>query len=219
MSFNKRLQAHTGSREEVLFGFENETHDGFKSEVFRLPEPPQVGQGFSFDDIPHLAAQRHMLSYGKERRFAKVEATGEIQHNDGFGSVTNQIRMIKELTYDELLQESGDRTLTSVFGHVYHFKDGKLHRENDEPAICFTNGDKHWYKEGKLHRDNDLPAVMNRHGDEQIWYQHGQLHRDNDRYAWKNGTSVYWAKEGKFVRDGGMPVFLHNYITIKKSVI
>lgn len=33
-----------------------------------------------------------------------------------------------------------------------------------------------WYHDGKLHRDNDLPAVVSTNGMKE-WYQHGKVHR------------------------------------------
>ena len=36
---------------------------------------------------------------------------------------------------------------------------------------------QYWFQNGKLHRDNDLPAVVYANGD-QIWYQNGKRHRD-----------------------------------------
>ena len=44
-------------------------------------------------------------------------------------------------------------------GPKFWFSNGKLHRENDLPAIEWSNGTKWWYFNGKLHRENDLPAI------------------------------------------------------------
>ena len=40
------------------------------------------------------------------------------------------------------------------------YKDGKLHRDNDQPAIIYADGTKFWYKEGKYHREDDQPAII-----------------------------------------------------------
>jgi hypothetical protein len=45
-------------------------------------------------------------------------------------------------------------------GNQHWFKNGKLHRDNDLPAIIWASGNLEWYKNGKLHRDNDLPAII-----------------------------------------------------------
>jgi len=36
----------------------------------------------------------------------------------------------------------------------------------------FPNGDKMWYKNGKLHRENDLPAIEYKNGD-RVWFIDG----------------------------------------------
>ena len=73
---------------------------------------------------------------------------------------------------------------------------GKLHRDNDLPAVVCFNGSKHWYKNGLLHRENDLPAVIYINGT-QVWYKEGKCHRDNDLPAivLDNGTK-FWYKNG-----------------------
>ena len=40
------------------------------------------------------------------------------------------------------------------------FKDGKLHRDGDLPAVITSDGTRIWYRHGKRHRDGDLPAVI-----------------------------------------------------------
>ena len=49
-----------------------------------------------------------------------------------------------------------------------------------------------WYKDDKLHRDDDLPAMIWDDGS-QFWYRNGEFHRENgpaDMYA--NGDIVWW---------------------------
>jgi len=81
-------------------------------------------------------------------------------------------------------------------GYQCWYKNGKLHRDNDLPAIITPNEKKYWYKNGVRHRDNDLPAVILANGD-QFWYQNGKLHRDNDLPAiiYANGDQK-WFKNG-----------------------
>ena len=55
---------------------------------------------------------------------------------------------------------------------------GKLHRENDLPAIEWTDGSKEWWLNGKLHRENDLPAIEYSDGTK-FWYLNGKFHREN----------------------------------------
>jgi hypothetical protein len=82
------------------------------------------------------------------------------------------------------------------YGAKFWYKNGKLHRDNDLPAVIYQNGDLFWYKNGKLHRDNDLPAVINTNG-ELFWYKNGNFHRDNDLPAaiYKTGYQQ-WYKNG-----------------------
>ena len=50
---------------------------------------------------------------------------------------------------------------------------------------CVTkrNGLKCWYDyNGKLHRDDDLPAVIHPEGSKE-WYKHGRHHRVDDKPA------------------------------------
>jgi hypothetical protein len=54
----------------------------------------------------------------------------------------------------------------------YWYKDGKLHRDGDLPAIEYANSLRYWYKDGKLHRDGDLPAVEYASGTKE-WYKDG----------------------------------------------
>jgi hypothetical protein len=77
------------------------------------------------------------------------------------------------------------------------YKEGKLHRDGDLPAVIYDDGDQFWYKEGKLHRDGDLPAVIYDDGD-QHWYKEGKHHRNGDLPAviLANGDQE-WYKEGK----------------------
>lgn len=60
----------------------------------------------------------------------------------------------------------------------YWYWNGKLHRENDKPAIIQGNFMKAWYLNGVLHRDDDKPAYIAKDGVIR-WHRDGDLHRDN----------------------------------------
>lgn len=78
-------------------------------------------------------------------------------------------------------------TIKYTFAYCTHWTfRGKLHRENNLPAIEWTGGTREWYHRGKRHRDNDLPAIESYNGD-RGWYQRGKLHRDNDLPAIQHG--------------------------------
>ena len=56
-------------------------------------------------------------------------------------------------------------------------------------------GTKRWYdEEGKLHRDDDLPAIEKANGDlPKEWYRHGVRHREG-------GAAVIFMDDGVFMR-------------------
>jgi hypothetical protein len=70
---------------------------------------------------------------------------------------------------------------------------GKLHRNNDLPAVEFADGTKKWYVNGKLHRDNDLPAVEFADGNK-CWCENGRMHRLGGLPALEhvNGEKEWW---------------------------
>lgn len=55
-----------------------------------------------------------------------------------------------------------------------YYRNGKLHRENDKPAIVSCWG-KQWYRFGKLHREK-YPAVISRHDNDYAWYLNDGCH-------------------------------------------
>lgn len=57
----------------------------------------------------------------------------------------------------------------------YWYKNGKLHRDGDLPAIEYSNGLGNYYKNGELHRING-PAVIDPNRTIS-WYKKGKLHR------------------------------------------
>ena len=97
---------------------------------------------------------------------------------------------------------SGDCYILLKEGDFVWTLNGKLHRENDLPAIEGVNGDKEWYQNGKKHRDYG-PAIKRVDGSEG-WYQYDKLHRDNDLPAIKlsNGSQSWW-QHGQLHREGG----------------
>ena len=51
--------------------------------------------------------------------------------------------------YKMILKDYGEY-IEEKFGHVYHYKHGKCHRDNDLPAIAYANGSKAWYQNGEF---------------------------------------------------------------------
>jgi hypothetical protein len=97
----------------------------------------------------------------------------------------------------------------NIYGVQYWFKNNKLHRNNDLPAVIrYNNKEQYWYQNGLQHRDNDLPAIIFNNG-HQVWYKDGLIHRENDLPAiiCENGDRE-WYKNGKKHRDFDLPAVI-----------
>jgi hypothetical protein len=82
---------------------------------------------------------------------------------------------------------------------------GKLHRENDQPAIIHRNGDSSWYYDGVLHREKDKPAIVDINGSKE-WYYEGKRHRSNDKPASiDEDGNMKWYKHAMQHRDYDRP--------------
>ena len=80
------------------------------------------------------------------------------------------------------------------------YRNGLLHSYDDEPAIVADNGTyKVWYKQGKIHREGDLPAIT-RNEIYQEWYKEGELHRDNYLPAIQGNSMRQWYTNGNFIK-------------------
>ena len=58
---------------------------------------------------------------------------------------------------------------------TWYFRDGRIHRDNDKPAIIWKNGSISYFNMGKRHRTNG-PARIG-HCGEKEWYFNGRRHR------------------------------------------
>ena len=92
---------------------------------------------------------------------------------------------------------------------IEHYLDGKLHRDNDQPAVVYRNGKKTWWVNGERHRDNDQPAYIGSYG-RKYWWVNGKQHRDNDQPAvtWPDGSKE-WYVNGKRHRDNDKPAAIY----------
>jgi len=71
-------------------------------------------------------------------------------------------------------------------------ENGKLHRDNNLPAVIYPDGSQHWFKHGNFHRENNLPAIVSFDGSKE-WIVNGKLHRLNGPAIDKiNGHKEYW---------------------------
>jgi len=79
------------------------------------------------------------------------------------------------------------------------YKEGKWHRDGDQPAMIFATGCRLWYKEGKCHREGDNPAMIFKGC--KHWYKEGKCHREGGRPAIidSDGTRI-WCIEGKRIK-------------------
>ena len=82
------------------------------------------------------------------------------------------------------------------------YKQGKIHREGDLPAITRNEQYQEWYRYGELHRDGDLPAIIGS-DNHQEWYKNGELHRDGEEPALIDGQLRQWYKNGRFIKSEG----------------
>jgi hypothetical protein len=78
----------------------------------------------------------------------------------------------------------------------FWFKDGKLHRPNDLPAIHRSNGIQEWYKYNLRHRDNWQPAFTMPSG-HKVWFENDRqvipppLFRDKNKSYTGFNKSIY----------------------------
>lgn len=64
-------------------------------------------------------------------------------------------------------------------GDKVWYKEGRVHRDGDLPAIIRVSGKQEWWQNNRQYRDNDLPTIISSSGN-QIWRYFGVLHRDRD---------------------------------------
>ena len=86
--------------------------------------------------------------------------------------------------------------------------EGKLHRENDEPARLY-DGTSEWYWNGKLHRENKPAFRLYGYGPNCKYYKHGKLHCENGPAVHNTlfvpKHRVEWWLNGIRHRAGGLP--------------
>jgi hypothetical protein len=173
-------------------------------ETYEIKEDPIIGKlGFHFCCMPLDLDMSY--SNSKQTTYAIVEIDGKVVHRI-YMSVTNKIKIIQQITREQLLNYISNGIFEAMDGRIYYFKDNKFHRDNDLPAIEFADGHKEWYIDGIKHRHTDLPSIV--YGDGfMIWMKNGIVHRDtkdlhdNDLPAVRlpNGSAEWW-KNDKFIK-------------------
>lgn len=49
------------------------------------------------------------------------------------------------------------------------YKYGKIHRDNDKPAVIWADSTQEWWSNGMLHRDSGMPAIVCANGYQEWW--------------------------------------------------
>lgn len=112
--------------------------------------------------------------------------------------------IIKGVEHQELKTSEND---------VFYLVDGKIHREDEEPACRLEKYGvyyKIWVKNGLIHRDNDQYAIQRTSGVEYwyCWYKNGKRHRDGDKPAECSNQRQIWYKNDKIHRETGYPAII-----------
>lgn len=94
--------------------------------------------------------------YHDTDRYAEVLVEDFTVGNDKL--VSKIITIVREISRVEFCDMCNGKT--NSYGTTYWYKNGKLHRDNDQPAVIYANGSRRWYVNGNLHRNNDKPVVF-----------------------------------------------------------
>lgn len=106
------------------------------------------------------------------------------------------------------LHRGGDQpAIVSPVGSQYWYRNGELHRDGDQPAVVETWG-RCWFKYGNLQREGDQPAIVSRNGTQE-WYRNHKLHRDDDQPAIIGAYERRWYRDGEKHRDNGQPAVIY----------
>ena len=69
-------------------------------------------------------------------------------------------KLIKNYFIEHIIHEDG----TQIW-----FFNGRLHRENDKPAVIYPEEYQAWYFNGRRHREDDKPARIYGDGTQEWW--------------------------------------------------
>lgn len=141
-------------------------------------------------------------SEGHELR--RIVGSVGFRSNDSYGN-----------TYRNGLKHSfDDLPAIKVQGYCAWYKNGKLHRDGDKPAVIKgENTDipetciQEWWLNGRPHREGDRPAYIN--GNREEWWRDGFVYRDGDRPSIITGDRHEWRCSGNLHREGGRPAVLN----------
>jgi len=107
-------------------------------------------------------------------------------------------------TYGDVINFRNHYRIDRATGKKEWYKEHRLHRDNDEPAVIFPNGDKEWRQEGRLHRKFG-PARTKANGTEEYWYAGRQKPKeevqDVELVVGKNPDGSYKREEAEVIVD------------------
>ena len=121
---------------------------------------------------------------------------GQLHREDGPAIESNNgekkywiegVQLTEEEFEEEQLGPILEQPQIDEFGtEIWRNKDGKLHRDDDLPAMTYENGNKYWYKNDKLHRLNG-PAYEESSGYKKYYIEGTELTEDefNESKDWE----------------------------------
>ena len=98
-------------------------------------------------------------------------------------------KMNEKLPIVDVYHSIDDQPYKFFSGAKKWFSMGKLHRNNDLPAVIYSYDEHRWYKMDLLHRENDLPAIVYKNL-YYAWYLNNKKHRDNDPAVINNRSGI-----------------------------
>jgi antitoxin component YwqK of YwqJK toxin-antitoxin module len=143
---------------------------------------------------------------GPKIRCRKIRIDKEIMLNEVLnGEFIDYYKNKKFYVNGKLHRDDNLPAIICPDGTQKYYINGKLHRDGNLPAIIHPDGSKEYYLNEKHHRDGDLPAVIDSDGYKQ-YFVNGQLHRDGDLPAviYPSGTQMYY-KNDELHREGDLP--------------
>jgi hypothetical protein len=155
-----------------------------------------------------------------------------------YSGITNKIKIIKEMTENEMIEHFISNQLAigngsdevikeaeniihkisiTLDGDIFLFKNNVLHSFNDLPAIKRKYGMSgfhinHNILDSNIYKSSDNNQIIIPQHRFNVWYTDGQIHRDNDLPAitYFNGSkwANLWIKNGLNHRDNELPAYI-----------
>lgn len=94
----------------------------------------------------------------------------------------NHIDRLNAITEEVITEEQIFKTILPNGTIEYTNSKNELHNINDEPSVVWANGSKFWYKNGKLHRNKDKPAIIIEPDGYQAWYINNKFVKSYGRW-------------------------------------